>query len=86
LTPYNRSYIRLLLPVLGSIAIVALVRMEASLFRTAVFAIVAGLLLGYLAFIVLVLLVGLDEDDRLLADAVGSRVRGMLQMMRLSAR
>jgi O-antigen/teichoic acid export membrane protein len=86
LTPYNRSYIRLLLPVLGSIAIVALVRMEASLFHTAVFAIVAGLLLGYVAFIVPVLLVGLDEDDRLLADAVGSRVRGMLQMMRLSAR
>jgi O-antigen/teichoic acid export membrane protein len=86
LTPYNRSYIRLLLPVSGSIAIVALVRMEASLFHTVPFAILAGLLLGYLAFIILVLLVGLDEDDRLVADAMGSRVRGMLQMMRLRAR
>jgi O-antigen/teichoic acid export membrane protein len=86
LTPYNRSYIRLFLPVLGAAAIVALVRMEASLFHAVALAIVVGLLLGYLAFIALVLLVGLDEDDRLLADAVGSRVRGMLQMMRLSAR
>jgi O-antigen/teichoic acid export membrane protein len=80
LTPYNRSYVRLLLPVLGSAAIVALVRMEASLFHTAVLAIVAGVALGYLAFIALVLLIGLDEDDRLVAGAMGARVRGMLGM------
>jgi O-antigen/teichoic acid export membrane protein len=86
LTPYNRSYIRLFLPVLGSAAIVALVRMEASLFHNIVLAIVASLSLGYLAFILLALLAGLDEDDRLVAGAIGSRVRGMLGMMRLEAR
>jgi len=86
LTPYNRSYVRLFLPVLGSAAIIALVRLEASLFHNAVLAIVAGLALGYLAFIALVLLVGLDEDDRLVAGAIGSRLRGMLGMMRLEAR
>jgi O-antigen/teichoic acid export membrane protein len=86
LTPYNRSYVRLFLPVLGTAAIVALVRMEASLFHTVALAIVVGLSLGYLAFITLVLLVGLDEDDRLVAGAIASRVRGMLRMMRLEAR
>jgi O-antigen/teichoic acid export membrane protein len=86
LTPYNRSYIRLFLPVLGSAAIVALVRMEASWFHHVVLAIVVGLLLGYLAFIALVLLAGLDEDDRLVAGAIRSRVRGMFGMTRLEVR
>jgi len=86
LTPYNRSYIRLLLPVLGSAAIIALVRMEERLFYTEALAIVAGLSLAYLAFIALVLRAGLDEDDRLVAGAIGSRVRGMVGiMMRLEA-
>jgi len=85
LTPYNRSYVRLFLPVLGAAAIVALVRMEASLFPTAALAIVVGLSLSYLAFIALVLLGGLDEDDRLVAGAIRSRVRGMLGMTRLEA-
>jgi hypothetical protein len=86
LTPYNRSYVRLLLPVLGSAAIVAMVSMEARLFHNAVLAIVAGLALGYLSFTSLVLLVGLDEDDRLVVGAIGSRLRGMLGMMGLQAR
>jgi len=86
LTPYNRSYVRLFLPGLGSAAIVALVRMEASWFHHVVLAIVVGLLLGYLAFVALVLLAGLDEDDCLVAGAIGSRVRGMLGMTRLGAR
>jgi O-antigen/teichoic acid export membrane protein len=86
LTPYNRSYVRLFLPVLGSAAIVALLRMEASWFHNVVLAIMAGLALGYLVFTSLVLLVGLDEDDRLVAGAIGSRVRGMFRMTRLEAR
>jgi len=86
LTPYNRSYVRLFLPVLGSAVIVALVSMEASWFHNVILAIVAGLLLGYIAFIVLALLAGLDEDDRLVAGAITSRVRAMLGMMRIEAR
>jgi O-antigen/teichoic acid export membrane protein len=86
LTPYNRSYLRLFLPVLGTAAIIALVRLEASLFHTAALAIVVSLSLGYLAFTSLVLLVGLDEDDRLVAGAIGSRLRGMLRTRRLEAR
>ena len=86
LTPYNRSYVRLFLPVLGSAVIVALVRMEASWFHNVILAIVAGLLLGYIAFIVLALLAGLDEDDRLVEGAITSKVRGMLGMMRIEAR
>jgi ABC-type transport system involved in cytochrome bd biosynthesis fused ATPase/permease subunit len=86
LTPYNRSYVRLFLPALGSAAIIALVRMEASLFHNVALAIVAGLSLGYLAFILLALLAGLDEDDRLVAGAIRTRVWGMFRMMRLEAR
>jgi hypothetical protein len=33
-----------------------------------------------------VLFVGLDEDDRLVARAIGSRVWGMFRMTRLEAR
>ena len=80
LTPYNRSYVRLILPVLGTAAIVALVRMEASRFHGFVLSIVVGLVLGYLAFISLALVAGLNEDDRLIAGAVGAKVRGMLRM------
>ena len=78
LTPYNRSYIRLFFPVLGTAVVVALVRMEASLFHGFVLPIVVGLVLGYFAFTSLALLAGLNEDDRLVAGAIGSRVRGML--------
>ena len=80
LTPYNRSYVRLVVPVLGTAVTIVLVRMEASWFHTAVYAIVAALLLGYLVFTALSLFAGLDEDDRLVAGAVGSRLRGMLRI------
>jgi len=86
LTPYNRSYVRLLLPVLGSAAAIALVRMEASWFHNVALAIVAGLVLGYLVFTAGMLPGGLDEDDRLVAGAIGPRLLGMFRMKRLDAR
>ena len=78
LTPYNRSYSRLLFPVVGAAATIALVRMEAGLFHAAVLAIIVSLSLGYLVFTLLVLLAGLDDDDRLVARAIGTRLRGMI--------
>ena len=86
LTPYNRSYVRLFVPVLGAAVMVVLARMKASLFHPAALAVVLALWLAYLAFISLVLFVGLDEDDRLVAGAIGARVRGMFQMMRPESR
>ncbi len=80
LTPYNRSYVRLVVPALSTAATIVLVRMEASWFHSAVFAIVAALLLGYLVFTALSLFAALDEDDRLVAGAVGSRLRGMVRI------
>jgi len=38
------------------------------------------LLLGYLVFTALSLFAALDEDDRLVAGAVGSRLRGMVRI------
>jgi len=66
--------------VLSTAATIVLVRMEASWFHSAVFAIVAALLLGYLVFTALSLFAALDEDDRLVAGAVGSRLRGMVRI------
>jgi O-antigen/teichoic acid export membrane protein len=86
LTPYNRSYLRLVLPVLGSTAVIAVVRMEASLFHNVVLTLVAGLLLGYAVFIAGMLLGGLDEDDRLVAGALGPRVLGVFRRMRPDVR
>jgi hypothetical protein len=75
-----------LLPVLGSAAAIALVRMEASWFHNVALAIVAGLVLGYLVFTAGMLPGGLDEDDRLVAGAIGPRLLGMFRMKRLDAR
>ena len=48
--------------------------------------IVAGLLLGYAVFIAGMLLGGLDEDDRLVAGALGPRVLGVFRRMRPDVR
>lgn len=80
LTPYNRSYGRLFLPVFGGAVAIVLVRAEARFFHNAAIAIVAALMLGYLVFTAATLLGGLDEDDRLVTGAVGSRVRGLFRV------
>jgi len=77
LTPYNRSYVRLFLPVLSVATIVALVRMEASLFHNVALAIAAGLVLGYLIFIAGILLGGLDSDDKMIVAAIRGRLGAM---------
>jgi O-antigen/teichoic acid export membrane protein len=86
LNPYNRSYIRLLPPILGAAILAALVRIESHWFHPAAVAILIALVLAYLAFVSLVLIVGLDEDDRLVADAIASRLRGMFRVVRMNAR
>ncbi len=78
LFPYNRSYFRLLLPLAGSVSVLLLLRVavNASLPQWIVLAI--GLSLAYLAFILTALAIGLDEDDRLIARALWSRLRGVV--------
>jgi O-antigen/teichoic acid export membrane protein len=76
LSPYNRSYLKLL-PSVGSAVLVALLMSRASLFMGVDWAeVVAALVLAYATFSLVTLAMGVDADDRLIANAVWTRVRG----------
>lgn len=76
LSPYNRSYLKLL-PSIGAAFLIALLVSHASFFlRVDWVVIVVALLLAYVAFSAVTLAMGLDADDRLIAHAVWARVRG----------
>ena len=77
LSPYNRSYLRLLLPVTAAIGLLLSLRLGLSAVRPEWLVIGAGVTLAYLAFIGVALAFGLDADDRLIAEAVWSRLRGV---------
>ncbi len=74
LSPYNRSYLRLALPIAGALAVVLGLRMGLGAVRQEWAVIGAALLLGYLAFAGIALGFGLDADDKLIARAVWARV------------
>jgi O-antigen/teichoic acid export membrane protein len=76
LSPYNRSYLKLL-PSVGSAVLVAILMRKASLFTGVDWAeVVAALVLAYAAFSLVTYAMGVDADDRLIANAVWTRVRG----------
>jgi O-antigen/teichoic acid export membrane protein len=76
LSPYNRSYLKLL-PAVGSAVLVALAMSKASLFIGIDWVgVVATLILAYAAFSLVIVAMGLDAEDRLIANAVWTRVRG----------
>ena len=75
LSPFSRSYFRLLVPAIVSLLVALVLKREANLFRRDWLAIAVSLLGSYLTFAGMVAALGLDEDDRLVADALWSRVR-----------
>jgi O-antigen/teichoic acid export membrane protein len=76
LSPYNRTYLKLL-PSVGSALLVALLVSKASwLTRVDWTGVVAALLLAYATFAIVTFALGLDADDRLIANAVWARLRG----------
>jgi O-antigen/teichoic acid export membrane protein len=76
LTPYNRSYLKLM-PSLFIAFLTTLLVSKASIFLKADWLIiVVSLTLAYVTFSGMAYLLGLDADDRLIADAVWTRVRG----------
>jgi len=77
LFPYTRSYYRLLAPVAGSFAVLWLARSWFSAFQPAV-VMGVSVILAYAVFGAIALLFGLDADDRLLARAVWTRLRGVV--------
>lgn len=78
LFPYNRSYLRLLPPLLASLCVLVVLRATAHQVHPQWAVLGAGLLLAYIVFLMVAYVSGLDEDDRLIAQAVWSRVRGMM--------
>ena len=82
LSPYNWSYLKLLPPV-GSAALIILVLRKSSFLATQQLAgAILALILAYLAFCIVSLWTGLDADDRIITDAVVSRMRGVFSRTR----
>ena len=78
LFPYNRSYFRLLPPLAGNLCALLLLRFALAGILPPWMTLAIVLVSAYLVFVVIALAVGLDEDDRLIARALWSRVRGMV--------
>jgi hypothetical protein len=74
-SPYNRRYWHLLPAALASVMLVLGLRVSLASLRPEWLAILIGGAAGYFALVGVAALLGLDEDDRLLANAVRSRLR-----------
>jgi O-antigen/teichoic acid export membrane protein len=85
LSPYNRSYLHLALPLAGTLTVLLGLRMAFSTLRQQWLVIGTGLLLGYVTFIALALFSCLDGDDQLIAKAVWARVRGTFRSAEVDA-
>ena len=83
-TPYNRSYFRLLAPAIGTILVIMIVHSTSGLNRPEWMTVAVALVLGYGVFIGIAFALGLDSDDRLIARAAWSRLRGMLPSMEIA--
>jgi O-antigen/teichoic acid export membrane protein len=78
ISPYNRSYLHLLLPTALTLATIIGLKKVAFVFHHDWVAIGVALLAAYAVFaLVFRSIAGLDDDDRLIASALRSRVRGM---------
>ena len=82
LSPYNRSYLRLLPSLIGALLVALLVSRTAPAGWPDWVVILVAVLLAYSVFAALTLAVGLNADDRLVANAIWARVQGnFLKMM-----
>jgi len=77
-TPYNRGYFQLLPPTIVVALITLALNRYRNMFRHDWLALGAALALAYGVFAAMILAKGLDADDRLILDAIWSRVRGAL--------
>jgi O-antigen/teichoic acid export membrane protein len=75
LFPYNRSYWGLAVPVVVTLTAVIGLRVGLRSFRPDIAVLAFSTVLVYVIFLGTVLLLGLDADDRLIANAIWSRIR-----------
>ena len=78
LSPYNRTYFRLILPALASLGVTLGIKVLVAHLEPQWFWIVVTLLISYAVFCGLTLLYGLDNDDKMIVGAVRDRVRGTI--------
>lgn len=77
-SPYNRSYAKLIVPALAMLLLLGWGRVALPEFQPQGAVIVLAVLVAYAVFVGGSLLFGLDEDDRLIVDAMRGRMSGML--------
>lgn len=75
LSPYNRSYLKLLPSVGASLLIALLVSKASGMMYADLPGIGVALVLAYAAFCLVAFALGLDDDDRLITNAVWARLR-----------
>lgn len=73
--PYNRTYLRLTLPLVTTLAALLLVRESLKTIHPEWLVIASGLALGQVVFIATAAMFGLDSDDRLIISAIWHRVQ-----------
>jgi len=78
LSPYNRTYFRLFWPCLASLAVIPCSRLVAAPSYPEWIPIAGALIIAYVTFCGLSLIVGLDEDDRMIVAAMQRRLRGVV--------
>jgi O-antigen/teichoic acid export membrane protein len=84
LFPYDISYFRLLMPIIGMVCILFLIREAASVIWPAWLTLGMALALAYLVFLGLALVCGLNADDKLIAQMIWARVRGVIFKMEVA--
>lgn len=85
LSPYNRTYRNLLLPSVAMILTTLLLSRVDVHGKLAVLWIFGAIALSYTVFLGTMLLVGIGPDDRLVANAVWSRLRGSLPVQSVNS-
>lgn len=80
LFPYNRGYWRLIPPAVGAVGVLLLLQRLIGRSRPEWLVVAAGLVLAYAVFAGITLAFGLDADDRLVVDAMWSKIRSIVPM------
>ena len=81
MSPYNRSYFRLLAPFAVTLLVLLIERRFLFGFHSDLVLIATALVAGYVAFTGIALLTGLDPDDRLILGAIWLRTGGKLSFL-----
>jgi O-antigen/teichoic acid export membrane protein len=78
ISPYNRGYKQMLIPTLAMVSTTVLLRTQWISIKPFWIGFLLGLAVAYVVFILVMLALGLDEDDRLVVSSVWTSLRGSI--------